>query len=57
MIKITLNEERNIQIRKFTNFLAYKVRDFKKTDFESVSLDNPQKDDWRLKKGLNYGNK
>tara|TARA_Y100000589_G_C27015059_1_gene572456 strand:- start:126 stop:287 length:162 start_codon:yes stop_codon:yes gene_type:complete len=45
MIKIIFNKERNRKIIKFTNFLGYKIADFK-----NLSLYNRQKGDWRLKK-------
>ena len=48
LLKVTLKEGRNRQIRRIVSLLGYKVIDLQRVNFANVSLGNLQEGDWKL---------
>lgn len=48
ILKITLSEGRNRQIRRIASFFGYKVIDLKRVNFANISLGDLKEGDWKL---------
>ena len=48
ILKITLKEGRNRQIRRIASYLGYKVIDLQRINFANISLGNLKEGDWKL---------
>ena len=48
LLKITLNEGRNRQIRRVASLFGYKVMDLQRVNFANIALGNLKEGEWRL---------
>ena len=56
LLKITLNEGRNRQIRKIASLFGYKVVDLQRINFANIPLGNLQEGSWKLVENFKYEN-
>ena len=48
LLKVTLKEGRNRQIRRIVSLLGYKLVDLKRVNFANISLGNLKEGDWKI---------